>query len=48
MSQNEVQAKFRDLALLSLDKSKVGNLFEKLMELEKINNIIEIIPLLVK
>ncbi len=48
MSKNEVQAKFRDLALLSLDKSKVGNLFEKLMELEKINDIIEIIPLLAK
>jgi len=48
MSKNEVQAKFRDLALLSLDKSKVGNLFEKFMELEKINDIIEIIPLLIK
>ena len=47
MSREEVKDKFKDLALSSLQESKVDSAFEKLIELEKIDNITEVIPLLI-
>jgi len=47
MSREEVKDKFKDLALSSLQESKVDSAFEKLIELDKIDNITEVIPLLI-
>ncbi len=48
MDKNEVKEKFQNLGRYSLAESKVSSLFEKLIELEKIDDVTEIIPLLIK
>ena len=48
MDKDEVMEKFKDLALSTLDESKVNSAFEKLIDLDKIGDITEVIPLLIK
>ena len=48
MNREDVKEKFRDLAMATLQKSNVEKLFERLINLEHVGDVTEVIPLLIR